>query len=69
MWDFLQSYGIWILFGGVHFLFMMRAHGHGSHGYGGRGMEGHEHTKQPGEQDAVARVGEKSDRSASGGCH
>ena len=68
MWEFLQSYGTWILFG-LMFLFMMRAHGHGSHGGGGCGMGGREHTKQPKEQEAVAKVGEKSDRSASGGCH
>lgn len=62
MWEFLQSYWGWILFG-VMFLFMMRAHGHGD----GCGMGGHEDTKQPKERDAVAKVAEeKSDGSARG---
>lgn len=69
MWEFLQSYGLWILLGGVHFLFMMRAHGHGSHGGGGRGTGGREHTEQTKEQGAAAKVGEKSESSTSGGCH
>ncbi len=67
MWEFLQSYGIWILFG-VLFLFMMRAHGHGGHG-GGCGMGGHERTKQPTDQHTVTKVEEKRDHDAGGGCH
>lgn len=34
MWEFLQNYGIWILFG-ILFLLMMRMHGRGMHGGGG----------------------------------
>lgn len=49
MWQFLQTYGIWILFG-IFFILMMRMHGGGMHGHGmgggcGMGMnhDGHEH--------------------------
>ncbi len=68
MWEFLQSYGIWMVLG-VLFLFMVRAHGHGGHGGGGCGMGGHGHTKHPKEQDAVVEAREKGDSGTSGGCH
>jgi hypothetical protein len=38
MWQFLQTYGIWLLFG-LFFLLMLRMHGGGMHGHrGGHGM-------------------------------
>lgn len=47
MWEFLQTYGIWILFI-VFFVLMMRMHGGGMHGHGmgggcGMGMDYDEH--------------------------
>ena len=50
MWDFLQIYGIWIVFG-VLFILMMRMHSGGMHGNGmgsgcGMGM-GHGQSDEP----------------------
>ena len=47
MWQFLQTYGIWILIG-IFFVLMMRMHGGGMHGRGmgggcGMGMDHDEH--------------------------
>jgi hypothetical protein len=43
MWQFLQTYGIWILFG-ILIVLMMRMHGRGMHG---GGMHGHDQRDEP----------------------
>lgn len=63
IWEFLQSYGIWIFFGAL-FLFMMRAHGHGR---GGCGMGGHSHHEQKPEE--VSGKEQVSEGKRSRGCH
>ncbi len=50
MWDFLQTYGIWIVFG-IFFILMMRMHSGGMHGKGmgggcGMGMQ-HDQSEEP----------------------
>lgn len=67
MWEFLQSYGIWILSGAL-FLVMMRFHGHGSHG-GGCGMGRHEHTGPQDERDKYADEADARDRNPGSSCH
>lgn len=53
MWQFLQTYGIWILFI-VFFILMMRMHGGGMHGMGGGcGMGGHNHQDETDERQRV----------------
>lgn len=59
MWDFLQIYGIWIVFGVLFFL-MMRMHSGGMHGNGmgggcGMGMdhEHHQHDEPSNTQRAI----------------
>ena len=46
MWQFLQTYGPWMLFGLV-FLLMMRMHSGGMHGYGGGHGMGHYQDEEP----------------------
>jgi hypothetical protein len=60
MWEFLQTYGIWILFG-ILFLLMMRMHGHGMHGMGGgcgMGM-GHDQYDEPSDGQRVVPLRDK----------
>jgi hypothetical protein len=53
MWEFLQTYGIWILFG-IMFLLMMRMHSGGMHGGGGCGMGmGDEQHNEPSDRQRV----------------
>ena len=57
MWQFLQTYGIWILFI-IFFLLMMRMHGggmggmHGGHG-GRSGMRTHHSSEEPSNMQRV----------------
>ena len=57
MWQFLQTYGIWILLGAL-FILMMRMHGGGMHGHGmgggcGMGMEHDQHDEPSNTQRVV----------------
>ena len=44
MWEFLQAYGVWIVFG-LFFLFMLRMHGGGGCGMGHDQHSGHQEPK------------------------
>jgi len=67
MIEFLQAYGVWILFG-LFFLVMMRMHG--SPGGTGCGMGGHDHGSHD-EPAAEKREdqGEEEPPHKSGSCH
>ena len=65
MWQFLQTYGIWILIG-VFFVLMMRMHGGGMHGHDmgggcGMGMDHDEHDQRSHGQRVVPFVDEHTD--------
>jgi hypothetical protein len=60
MWEFLQTYGIWILFG-ILFLLMMRMHSGGAHGMrGGCGM-GHDQYDEPSDSKRAVPLDEYTD--------
>jgi hypothetical protein len=62
MWEFLQTYSIWILFG-LLFLLMMRRHGGGMHGMGGgcgMGM-GHDQYNEPSDRQRAVPLDEYAD--------
>lgn len=65
MWEFLQTYGIWILFI-VLFVLMMRMHGGGMHGGGmgggcGMGMGHDQHDQQSNRQRVVPLGNEQAE--------
>ena len=70
MWEFLQTYGIWILFG-IMFLLMMRMHSGGMrgggmhsggmHGGGGCGMGDEQHNEPSDRQRVVPLRDENTD--------
>lgn len=63
--EFLQSYGIWIIFG-LLFLFMLRGRGHEM----GCGMGGHQHNpEQNPEAGAEKEEGQPKSGRHSSGCH
>ncbi len=69
MWEFLQAYGTWILFG-VFFVFMLRMHTSG-----GCGMAHEQHSdpsttkRAPAEPVAEPAVPSKATARRGGGCH
>ena len=63
MAEFLQSYGIWIIFG-LLFLFMFRGHGHGM----GCGM-GHQHNGESQPKDGLPEEPEPKSTNRGSGCH
>lgn len=65
MWQFLQTYGIWIIFG-VLFVLMMRMHSGGMHGHGmgggcGMSMDHDEHDQRSHGQRVVPLGDEHTD--------